>query len=202
MNIRNNNPGLRFLLQYWQKYCTLDDWHTQWARRYIRVRSKCRRYDSLYAEGERQKNVYIVARGLLARVRYGDRDKRQILSVALPGMALLTTDHLYSHTPSKGDIIVLRSNALVVEISYRAILEFNEQDPQLHTLMSVLTNKKKKQINTLRQISLHQKPSDTYPLFAKEMREVHQILTNQECADLLGISIDTVRRAKKKWSQR
>ena len=194
--IRTNNPGLRFLLQYWQRHCTLEPWHTDWARMHIRVPDSLRKGQTLYTHGEKQKNVYLVARGLLARVRYDDRGRRQILSVALPGMALMTTDHLYSRTPSKGDIVVLRSNSTIIEIPYRAVLEFKEHEPQLNTLMDILTNKKKKQMTAVSRIMHEADPFTRYQLFAHDMPDLQSTLTQIEQADLLGIGKNTVQRAQ------
>lgn len=197
--IRTNNPGLCFLLQYWQRHCTLEPWHTDWARRHIRVPDSLRKGQPLYTHGEKQKNVYLVARGLLARVRYDDRGKRQILSIALPGMALMTTDHLYSGTPSDGDIVALRSSSLVVQIPYPAIVAFKEQEPQLNTLLSILTNKKKKQMTALSRILRESNLATRYLLFAKEMPELHRILTHDERAEIIGISLSSAQRYYKYW---
>lgn len=192
--IRTNNPGLRFLISYWSKYCTLEPWHTDWARRHIRIPDSLRKGDVLYLDGDRQKNVYLVARGLLARVQYHD-GKRQILSIALPGMALMTTDHLYSRTPSKGDIVVLRPHTIVIEIPYRAIRDFKDREPAIDTLIDVLGNKKRKQMATLRSATLGIKPFESYLRFVNELPELHHALTQTEAAQLLGISKTTLQSA-------
>ena len=195
--LRNNNPGLRFLLAYWQRYCVLEDWHISWAKRHIHIVAGLHKGDTLYLEGEKQKHVYLVARGLLARVRHDeDTDKRQILSVALPGMALMTTSHLYSNTPSAGNIVTLRTDSIVVQIPYRAIREFKEQEPQLNTLIAVLTNKKKKQLTALSGMMHEPDSFARYLLFAKDMPEVQEVLTQVEQAALLGIARKTVQRAQ------
>lgn len=198
--IRINNPGLQFLIQYWQKYCTLDDWHVEWARNNILVRNKLRKGDPLYLEGEKQRNVYLVARGLLARVMYDEeRENRKILSIATPGMALMTTSHLFSRTPSKGDIEVLRPNSLIIEIPYKAIRDFNEQETQLNTLINVINNKKISQIKTLLKIRLEQDLLRRYISFAVEMSEWHSILSHVERGQILGISTSSAQRFYKIW---
>lgn len=197
--IRSNNPGLRFLLQYWQKYCRLDPWHVQWAKQHIVVQNKLPKGTILYNEGEKQKVVYLVVRGLLARVSYhGDGYKRQILSLALPGMALMTTSHLYSPSPSIGNIIVLQAQTTLVEIPYKAILHFKEQEPQLNTLLGVLTNKKKKQLSFLRIMTSIPRQDKRYDWFAHNMGEFATQLTLQEMADLLGTSLSTIKRLRNK----
>src|SRR5690606_22014299 len=128
---------------------------------------------------------------------YDDRGRRQILSVALPGMALLTTDHLYSRTPSKGDIVVLRSNSTIIEIPYRAIKDFKEREPHIDTLIDVLGNKKRKQLARLRSVTHGHKPYLCYRHFVTQMPELFQTLKHAEVADLLGISLSTVLRGYK-----
>lgn len=202
--MRHNNPGLRYLIDFWSKYCVLEKWHVEWARTHIRVPIGLHKGDPLYLEGEPQKIVYLVARGLLGRVQDSippdDEShpmKRQIVSIATPGMALMTTHHLYSDTPSKGDIVVMRPDTLVIEIPYMAIKIFKEQESPVDTLIDILGNKKKKQLVQLRLATHGLKPFESYLYFAEEMPELQRTLTNQEAADLLGISVDTVYRAKR-----
>lgn len=195
-----NNPGLRFLLHYWSRYCELQPWHIDWARRYIQVLPLLRKHQTLYLEGEKQKYVYLVVQGLLARVTMDpDSGKRKILSVALPGMALMTTPHLYSSTPSTGDIVVLRPKTTVVQIPYRAILEFKEQEPHIDTLIDILSNKKKKQMTVSSRILHERDPFTRYLLFAKDMPEIHRILMHGETAEILGISLSSAQRYYKYW---
>lgn len=195
--LRSNNPGLRFLIDYWQKYCTLDDWHINWARRYLTVMPRLRKGDQLYRTGEPQQYVYFVVRGMLGRTQdLPDSDKRQLLSIALPGMALMTTAHLYSPTPSQGDITVLHPQTIVIQMPYRVIKDFKTQEPQLNTLISVLANKKTKQMSALSWIMHEQDPVARYLLFARHMSDLETVLTQQEQAELLGISKNTVQRAQ------
>lgn len=195
--IRKNNRGLRLLLALWSKHVPLTAWHEAWASANVRIRRGFRRQDVLYEEGQRQKNIYLAIEGLLARVSFDPSNgRRQILSVALPGMALMTTDHLYSSTPSKSDICILRSNTIVVQIPYAAIKNFYEQEPNLSTLINVIGNKKKKQLAALRRISLDPHPVSACTQFLRDMPELHQVLTQQEIADLLGISRSSVQEAE------
>lgn len=64
--IRKNNPGLCCLLQFWEKYCALEEWHIQWARKHIKVIINPPNGKILSYDGEKQKNIYFVAWGLLA----------------------------------------------------------------------------------------------------------------------------------------
>lgn len=195
--IRTNNPGLCFLIAFWSKYCTLQDWHIEWARTHVKVQSELKKDQYLYLQGEAQKNVYFATKGMLARTDYHpDTGKQRILSVALPGMALMTTDHLYSHTPSKGDIVVLRSRSRIVEIPYRAIREFKEKEPHIDTLIDVLGNKKRKQMMALRRIMFEPDAFKRYLQFEKDMPQLTEILTQIEQAQLLSIGRNTVQRAQ------
>lgn len=114
-------------------------------------------------------------------------------------MALMTTKHLYSSTPSQGDIIVLQPNSIILAIPYRAIKEFREQEPCLNTLINIIANKKKEQFAKMRLIPYTHGMFETYRYFADHLPELHRILTHQEVADLLGISLSTVERSSKKW---
>ena len=183
----------------WSKHCQVTPWHEAWALRHIRI-TNTRKNDSLYFEGVLDRSVYIVAKGMLARVQYDQNTgRRHILTVAVPGMALMTTFHLYSHTPSKGDIIVLRANTQVIQISYQELKSLKQQEPDIDTLIDVLGNKKKKQLAALRGVTLGAKPYISCLLFLEEMPDLRDALTLQEIADLLGISLSTVKRAYKKW---
>lgn len=199
--LRKNNPGLRFLIDLWSRHCPLEPWHVEWARSHVQV-SALSRGDELYLEGERQQQVYLVTQGMLGRVLYrlppedDDRPmKRHILSVALPGMALMTTHHLYTDSPSRGDIVSLRSHTRVIQIPYRSILDFKEQEPHIDTLIDILSNKKRKQLSKLREISAGVPPFERYLHFAEEMPELHEVLTQKEIAELLGISKTTIQSA-------
>ena len=65
---------------------------------------KIKKGELLYYEGDNSKIVYLVNKGAIGRVTQDNLSgKRQIMTVALNGMALMTTNHLYSDTPSKGN---------------------------------------------------------------------------------------------------
>src|SRR5690606_41259371 len=100
--LRMNNPGLRFFLHYWQKYCTLQDWHISWARQHLHVRAPLRKGTLLHQEGETQTHVYLVAQGPIARIEYTEAGARRIRSAALPGLAPMPTGHLSSRTARTG----------------------------------------------------------------------------------------------------
>ena len=194
--LRMNNPGLRFFLHYWQKYCTLEDWHISWATQHLVVHTSLRKGTVLYHDGDKQTNVYLVAKGAIARVAYHENDTRRIRSVALPGMALMTTGHLHSRTASKGDIIVLHAQTMVLEIPYRPIIEVSQYEMQAKILQSVLTTKKTKQATRLSRVLQENDPIKRYMLFNEELPELRNVLTQVEQAQLLSISRVTVQRAQ------
>lgn len=194
--LRNNNPGIRFLIQLWSKYGELEDFHLEWAKKHIRCLTELKKNYLLYYEGEHKKEIYIVIKGLIGRViENSDTGKRQILSVGTSGMGLMTTNHLYSSTPGKGDIIVLRPGTKIIQLSYRSILELREMDRNADILINVLTNKKKKQMSALRRISLEETAFEKCLLFAEELPQLYQMLSQQEIADILNISRRTVQMA-------
>lgn len=194
--LRQDNPGLRFFLHYWQQYCRLEDWHISWARQHLHVRTPLRKGTLLYQEGEKQTNVYLVAKGAIARIEYTEAGARRIRSVALPGMALMTTGHLHSRTDSKGDIIVLHAQTMVLEIPYRPIIEVSQYEMQAKILQSVLTTKKTKQATRLSRVLQENDPIRRYMLFNEELPELRNVLTQVEQAQLLSISRVTVQRAQ------
>jgi CRP-like cAMP-binding protein len=98
-----------------------------------------------------------------------------------------------------GDIIVLRPDTLIIQIPYNAVLAFKEQEPQLNTLIAVLTNKNKKQMSALSRIMHEREPFRRYLLFANDMSQIHRNLTHTETAEILGISLSSSQRYYKRW---
>lgn len=196
--IRKNNPGLQSLLKFWGRYCELTLWHEAWARQRIKV-IPVRRGDVLSWTGDRQKMVYFVCKGILARVtetEVKDQTKRQITSIAMPGLALTSTTHLYRSTPHEGNIIALRSG-IVVAIPYKTIKAYKEIEPTVETLIDILINKKKRQVETHLQILHPTSAFQRYILFDTLLPEIRNATSQKEQADFLGISRDTVQKAQK-----
>lgn len=196
VRLRNNNPGIRFLIKLWSKYSKLEDYHLEWAQNQIRFLHGLKKDHLLYYQGEQRKDIYIVIKGLVGRVLENSAiGKRQILSVGTPGMGLMTTNHLYSSTPSKGNIVILHSGTQVIQLTYRSIFELRQIDKDADILINVFTNKKKEQISTLRRISLERAAFDKCLIFAEELPNLYRLLTQQEIADILNISRRTVQMA-------
>lgn len=196
VRFRNNNPGINFLIALWSKYCRLEEFHIEWLKKHVRYFTALKKNHLLYYQGENKKEIYIVTKGLIGRVVENlDTGKRQILSVGTPGMALLTTDHLYSSTLGKGNIIALHSGTSIIRLTYRSILELREMDRNADILINVFTNKKKKQISTLRSISLKGSAFEKCILFTEELPHLYHLFTQQEVADILNVSRRTVQLA-------
>lgn len=199
VTIRKNNPSYSALLTFWKKHCTLENWHIEWLKENIEIIQPLSKGAIIYLEGERQKNIYFVSRGAIARIRYDSNYKISILSLALPEMALMSTAHLFSRTPSLGNIITLHANTRIIRIPYTAIKTQQHINPEINTLINILNNKKKKQLSQLRILSSIKKPRDRYLYFSENLKELKNQLTRKEAAQLLGISINTIFRASVIW---
>jgi len=143
VRIRNNNASYRTLLAFWKKHCAIEKWHIDWLKENIEVHQYLPKGEIIHLEGERHKYIYFVCRGAVARIRYDTNYKIHILSLALPEMALMSTSHLYSSTPSKGNIIALHSRTSIIKIPYTAITAIPYEIPEIQTLINILSNKKK-----------------------------------------------------------
>lgn len=176
---KDNQKALRCFLQHWGNYQLLQPYHQEWVQRNIQFNPYARNscvYDSLWEE----EHIFYVSSGLLARVIYYEdpktkKQKRNILCVALPKMALMSTNHLYSKTQTKGEIIALRPSK-ILSISYEKIHRFIRDDPSLNSLILALAN------------------IEAYKQFQQSFPELTNILSQTEQQDLLGISRSTIQR--------
>lgn len=194
---KDKQKALRCFLQHWGNYQLLQPYHQEWVQRNIQfnlyARNSCV-YDSLWEE----EHIFYVSSGLLARVIYYEdpktkKQKRNILCVALPKMALMSTNHLYSKTQTKGEIIALRPSK-ILSISYEKIHRFIRDDPSLNSLILALSNKKNRQFALLRHIDTLPSPIEAYKLFQQSFPELTNILSQTEQQDLLNISRSTIQR--------
>src|SRR5690606_36994704 len=118
----------------------------------------------------------------------------KITSIAIPHLSLTSTSHLYSHTPTRGDIVALRSG-IAIAIPYEAIVDFKESEPTIETLTDVLTNRKKRQLETYLKVIHSTSPFQRYLLFDQLMPEIRSVTSQNEQADFLEISRRTVQEA-------
>ncbi len=192
---RSPKAALTLLFDFWGKYHTIANFHYQWAKDNLKIRA-VKRGEQLTQAGHHLDMTYFVAKGLLARVEENpETGKRRILSLAIPNMALMTTHHLYTHNLHKGDVVALRSG-IIIAIPHHVLRQFQEQEKSIDTLIDVLGNKKKRQLILLRQATLGCSPFDRYLNFSRLLPEIKAVTTQQEQADLLGISRHTVQLAQ------
>jgi len=192
---RSPKAALKLLFDFWGKYHTIDHFHYQWVKDNLKIRA-VKRGERLTQAGHHLDMTYFVAKGLLARVEENaETGKRRILSLAIPNMALMTTHHLYTHNLHKGDLVALRPG-IIIAIPHHVLRQFQEQEKSIDTLIDVLGNKKKRQLVLLRQATLGYSPFDRYLNFVRLLPEIKAVTTQQEQADLLGISRHTVQLAQ------
>lgn len=191
-NSKKHIAAAAILIQHWGKFGTLDSYHKQWALQHSDL-CVYRRNDWVYAEGWSDKIIFYVCSGILARVRYDEQDDRHILSVGLPGMAMLSTEHLYSETQAEGSIVALRNSTLLA-LPYHAVKALKEEEKSLNNFISALHHKKLRQLARLRAVGRIVQPTQRYIHFAKRLPDLHYNLTQTEQAELLGISRSTISR--------
>lgn len=186
--------AIELLIKYWSKYTKLKKSHFNWAL----DNSSYTFYSKgsvLYEEGSTDKYVYIVCDGLLARLHEDDEsEKTNFFSIAIAGMGLMTTKHLFSASPSQGRLVALRPSH-VLSIPYAAIHKRKKKDSCVEILVDVLNSKKKKQLVNLRILSLIDSPSLRYLSFCQQMPSLKAILSQREIAMLLNISRSTIQRS-------
>lgn len=190
---KKHTAAIALLLQHWSKFGNIEPYHREWAKQYCNY-FLCQRNDWVYAEGWTDELVFYVCSGILARVTYDAQDHRHILSVGLPGMAMLSTEHLYSPTQAEGSIIALRKSTLL-SIPYRAVKDLKEKEKSLDSFINALNNKKRRQLARLRSTSLITPLSQRYIQFAQRLPELRKNLTQVEQTELLAISRNTIVRA-------
>lgn len=197
MSIKQQKQPRQFktLFDFWTKYWALEPFHINWVQQHL-THINVPKHHELYWENDGQQYVYFVSSGKIARVALSEDNKRNILSIATPCMALMTTTHLHSFTPSVGMIVAL-CRSEVIRIPYAALKEFEHQEPSIALFNQVLSNKKKRQLIQLRNISYTTQPLERYFLFDKKMPKIRNATTQQEQADLLGISKSSVQKAQK-----
>lgn len=194
----SERKALDGFLAHWNRISPLAPQHEQWARRSARY-GKYRRGECVYDSGWGEKKVFYVCSGLVCRITYvydlrTKRERRAILSVGLPGMALMSTDHLHSDTQAAGELIALRPSE-VLTFRYGDMLRAKEEDPATNKFVAALVNKKKRQLARLRQACAIPDPQSRYIRFTETLPELRAILSQTEQQDLLGISRSSVQRA-------
>lgn len=187
----------RILTSHLGKFGTVLPLHQDWIEQHTTYKLYSKN-TYIHEEGSTAEQVYYICSGMLARVRYAEDPKtknikRQIFSIGLPQMGMLSTEHLYTTSPNVGHIIALRPS-LVVSIPYAKLKALKENDQLFNSLMAALSNKKKRQLSKLRRISMIKDPASIYMEFTKLFPDLNQLLLQEEKQDLLQISRSTICR--------
>lgn len=193
---KKHREAIQVLLDHLAKFGTVDDWLCQWIQEHA-VYRHYRSGDLIYGSGSHSGLAFYVCAGLISRVVYEEEQdehvSRCILSVGTPRMALLTTDHLFSTKQSPGNIVALRNSQLLILPYHR--IKCLQDNHRVHTLISALERKKKKQQACLRGLMAIKNMQLRYIAFATRMPELRNVLTQAEQQDLLGISRSTIQRS-------
>ncbi|NGM72825.1 hypothetical protein [Sphingobacterium sp. SGL-16] len=194
---KTHRASIDLLLNHWSRFIAIQPYHKTWLYQHSSfstyIRGNCI-YDSNWGN----KKLFYVCKGLLGHVDYyidkkTGKEKRTILSIGLPLMSMMTTDHLYSNTQGPGQIIALRPSQVLI-FSYEKIKNFIREDYSLAVLLSAMLNKKKRQLGRLRQVDAVHDPQTAYIRFTNNLPELVNLLSQTEQQDLLGISRSTIRR--------
>ncbi len=190
------NRDLKFLVEFWNESCVLSDYQVSWIKSQCKV-LLTKRHQILSNTVNKSHYFYFVSRGLLAHIEYLPSGKRKIFNLAYAGMALSTTLNLYSQKRISGDLVSLRSGA-VIAIPYSSILACNSEDAAINELMSRLIQQQLQFLHRLRIVCWSLRPSERYQLFIKLLSEVDIRISQFEQADLLGISRSCIQQQKRK----
>lgn len=198
----SGNDSLVTFYSYWEKlYPDLEDFHKRWLLKNGEI-IPMKRGQILSEMPHMQSALYIVLVGILAKERYcPDRDQRLIMTVALPHVGFFTTMHFFSRSPALGDIVCLKSG-LVLKIPYKAIAPYRNQEKAIDTLIDLIVNKKKYQLDHLRVMDSLLISTDRYFYFADHLPQLCHALTQTQQARLLHMSVRTIRRAKRLYVRR
>lgn len=191
--------ALKDFYAYWKKvYAGVEDFHKRWLADSSEI-ILMKKGQILSEAPHMQSSLYIVLSGILAKERYfPDQDQRLLLTVALPHMGFFTTMHFFSKSPALGDIVCLRSG-LVLKIPYKAIHPYHNQEKAIESLINLLVNKKKYQLDHLRVMDSMRLATDRYFYFADHLPQLCHVLSQTEQARLLQISARSIRRAKQRY---
>lgn len=181
-----------------------------WLRKYGKVLI-VKKGDLLYTPADQQRYAYFTCDGLLAKVSFKESFKeslkqpsdfrRILLTVAPPRQVLLSSYHLYNRSGSLSDIVALR-RSIVICIPYSIVIARYEVSPSFNLFFNVLRNRKMKQIQNLRRLETATSMQEKYFMFADNMPDLRNILTQQEEGDLLDISLRSVKRHSKNYLKR
>ncbi|MCS3556203.1 MULTISPECIES: Crp/Fnr family transcriptional regulator [unclassified Sphingobacterium] len=193
---------LQDFYSYWEKiYPPLEDFHRNWLAKNAQI-LRVKKGQVLYESDDQQENLYIVLRGLLVKERYTScSDNKQILTVALPNMGFFTTMHYYSKSPALGDIVAVRPG-IVLQIPYKKIKPYRNNDKGIDTLLQLLMHKKKYQLEHLRAMDGITLTTDRLFYLADNLPDLYRNLSRQELARLILASESSIYRANRILARR
>lgn len=196
-NTETQQEAVQALINHLGKFGTVQPHHEIWIDRHAQYKvypkDTC-----LHEEGSRAEKFFYICSGMLARTTHVEHPKtkkiiRKILSVGLPQMGILTTDHLFTSTQNAGNIVTLRPSQILT-IPYHRLKAMKEDDRLFSALMDALSNKKKRQLHKLRRIDVMKDPAAIYTEFVNLLPELDNLLLQNEKQDLLQISRSTIHR--------
>lgn len=188
----------RQLLAYWARYCKLDASHCDWLEAHAHVMPAVKAGDILYEHDAVRNHLYFVLSGLLAVAVWDAEGRRHLLRLALPDFSLLTTQNLHTDKQQRFTIIALR-NSTVIRIPVAALRDYQESCTAASVLVHVLREKMFKQLVQLNELMGIKNERERYARFCEDKRFRH-LLDNtiqQEQADYLNVSINTIQRYRR-----
>ncbi len=193
------NPGnkdFKFFIEHWNISYLLNSDHISWSLSQCKIITT-QRNQILSETADKKHYFYFVCRGLLAHISYVPFGKRKIINLAYSGMALSSTIHLYSDAQIPGELIALRSGAIIA-IPYTSLLACHPEDPAICALISRLVHQQVRFLHKMRYICWSLYPSERYKLFIKLLPDIDRCTTQVEQANLLGISRSCIQQQKRK----
>jgi len=183
-------------LSYWASYVPLQDRHGQWLQVHGKPLPNVPLGATLHDRERKDNRLFFVDTGLLGGVSWDENGHRSIHLLAPPTYNLMATRNFYTDKRVPYEIVALRSSA-VLQLPVEALRAFREQDAAAAELVCVLREKHNKQYllhNALLQI---RNEGDRYRAFECYCKEWLTLLTLQEIADYLGLSLSSVNRARR-----
>lgn len=186
--------AINLVFAYWCTHSHPDASHRAWLERHGRLLPGLRRGEQQGRPHAGTDYVYVVISGLLARVVYHADGRRRILRLVQPGEAIGTTVNLYTRKRPEGDLIALRHTHLL-QLPAAELKAFKEADRAADDLVDAWREREKKRKAAHNALLLL--PNDQERCL--EFRRLHTALclqlTQQDIADYLNVSRDTVKRA-------
>lgn len=183
-------------LSYWRQYTPLDNRHRQWLHQHGMALSHIPQGWTLHSEGARNHYLFFVIEGLLGGVSWDTEAHRRIHLLAPPGHNLMSTRNFYTDKQVPYEIIAMRTSA-VLRLPVSLLRQLKEQDGAASELVAVLREKQLKQHLIHNAILQIHREGDRYRTFERYFHGWTTLLTLQEMADYLAISVASVKRARR-----